>query len=193
MAHVRQIVLTLASLVTCYDVPGMQGDDEQSVTGSAAHGSAVEGFSFEPPLSAALDCDGPFDFSAAPSVEVDELGADGGVARVLVSWNTSPTPGTDTVRVEPHVPRYAVTWDTHQLVPRLLNVYRIRVVLPGGRELGFVDVRPIAGDGLRNLQTGERLHGDVLPIRFRVERAAEAHERSTLPCARGLRYQRAQP
>ena len=138
------------------------------------HGGPV-GFFFLPPVVPTQPAvfSGGFEPRLAPSVRIDRIDPATGTT---LSTVTTLTPLTaEKVRRNLARELYVVRWQTgrYPLSPR--SSYRIRVLV-GDRELGFADVRVVTRQSdLRGIDTSRFVgvrHGDILPIRFRIEQSA---------------------
>ncbi len=140
----------------------------------ATHAGGTAGFYWLSPMVPAPSPSGVFEPAAVPTLRIDRLAGDGSVAATIATYTGTSGPGGETVRVQDG--QFQVNWHTGDFGLDPSATYRIRVLVPGGRELGFADVDVVSsGSQLRNVATSEYiplLDGRTLPIKFRIEHAA---------------------
>lgn len=167
------LVLILAVGISC-----RSAEDSASVASSRAalmsdqvHNDGTRGFLFLAPMVAQPNLEGTFEPGLPAVVQIDQIDpAAGSVLRTVATFTTTTGPGSETVRVDEASPCYVANWHTDAFVLNASETYRIRVLVPGGRELGFVDVDVVnKGSELRNVNTNEYialLDGRTVPIKF---------------------------
>jgi hypothetical protein len=138
----------------------------------AAHGGAVPGFYFLPPVVPAPSFSGSFDAALAPRAEICVLSGTS-CGAVIAQYTTTTGAGGEVVRVDAAQQSYAFNWRTDQFNLDVAKHYRISVFV-GAVRLGFADVDPVAsGKELKNVDTQQYiplLDGRTLPVKFRVEK-----------------------
>lgn len=173
-------MLLLAATCMPLVVTGCTGDAGDRVAPSthgliadATHAGGTPGFYWLSPMVPAPSPTGVFEPGATPTVRIDRLAADGSVAANIATYTGTSGPGGETVRVTDG--KFQVNWHSGDFDLDPAATYRIRVLVPDGRELGFADVDVVSsGSQLRNVSTSEYiplLDGRTLPIKFRIEHA----------------------
>lgn len=180
MIRSRHSMLLLAATCAPLLAGGCTGAAEdrassaQAVISDATHAGGTPGFYWLSPMVPAPSPTGVFEPAATPTVRIDRLAADGSVAANVATFTGTSGPGGETVRVADG--KFQVNWHSGDFDLDPAATYRIRVLVPGGRELGFADVDVVSsGAQLRNVSTREYiplLDGRTLPIKFRIEHAA---------------------
>lgn len=146
-------------------------------------GPANPHFSFLPPIAPVPEPRAAFDASLLPylSVEICELTGPHCVAGPLVARFTSSSgPGSGRLRVSRHEGHYLADWHTRGSSVSAGQRYRISV-LAARTELGNVDLDVVERNRKGARDRGDRsahrpgfviVHGQTVPIKFRVERGA---------------------
>lgn len=192
------IVLILAgciAVVGCTDAPHAPEQGAQPIISDAIHGPSegrVAGFYFLPPVVPRPTPRGDFVPDVAPTVQIDRLDpATGASQRTIATFTRTRGDDGAVIRVRRQGERredddegaiedpngyFWVRWRTRPYHLSTNALYRIRVLVPGGRELGFADLRVVdrERDGRaidRNEFVALRRDHDLL-IRFRIDRPA---------------------
>ncbi|HEX6909570.1 MAG TPA: Ig-like domain-containing protein, partial [Longimicrobium sp.] len=139
--------------------PGDTGPSQN--ISDAAHGGAVPGFYFLPPMVPAPAYSGTFDGGLQPTVEICEF--NGPTCTTIATFNATVNLASQS---------YQANWHTGQYNLDPAKTYRISVYV-GSFRLGFADVDVVAtGKELKNVDTQQfiPLQDDrTLPIKFRIE------------------------
>jgi Bacterial Ig domain len=167
-AVVAAIVFAAGCTADAGDLTGPSAGPSRDIE-DAAHGGAVPGFYFLPPMVQAPAFSGTFDAALQPRVEICELsGATCGTVIAQFTFGTGP----GNVRVDAAAQHYAVNWHTNNFNLDPAKHYRISVY-SGSFRLGFADVDVVSsGKELKNVDTQEfipLLDDRTLPIKFRIE------------------------
>ena len=167
-AAIAAIVFAAGCTADAGDLTGPSAGPQRDIE-DAAHGGAIPGFYFLPPMVQAPPFSGTFDATLQPRVEVCELsGASCGTVIAQFTFGT----GSGNVRVDAGAQHYIVNWHTGSYNLDPAKHYRISVY-SGSFRLGFADVDVVSsGKELKNVNTQEfipLLDDRTLPIKFRVE------------------------
>jgi hypothetical protein len=193
------VPLGLAALLgaaACTDSPESLDQQRQAALSDAVHGpeaGRVAGFYFLPPVVPRPALRGAFVPEVSPTVQIDRIDpATGATLRAIATFTRTRDHDGAAIRVRRQGERcegddedgavddpngyFWVRWRTRGLHLSTDAKYRIRVRVPGGRELGFADVRVV--DRERDRRAIDRnefvaLRRDHdLVIRFRIDRPA---------------------
>ncbi len=152
--------LALSGLVGCVAESGDIGGSGSGLIVDGNRGGTL-GFVFLPPMVGASAVDGTFEPRANPSVRIDELDGAGNAVRRVVDAPASLR--TDS---------FVYVWDTSAYALSTTKTYRIRVLVPGDRELGLADVDLVANAReAHRVDTGEYVplvDGKLLRVTFRI-------------------------
>jgi hypothetical protein len=193
------VPLSLAVLLGaagCTDSPESLDQQGQAVISDAVHGpeaSRVAGFYFLPPVVQRPALRGAFVPEVSPTVQIDRIDpATGATLRAIATFTRAGDHDGAAIRVRRQSERcegddedgpvddpngyFWVRWRTRGLHLSTDAKYRIRVSVPGGRELGFADVRVVDRERDRraidrNEFVALRRERDLM-IRFRIDRPA---------------------
>lgn len=140
-----------------------------------AHNNGTQGFFFLAPLVAQPTLTDTFESRLPAIVRIDQIDpVSSDTVRMVATFTTDYGAGSETVRADTTSQLYVVNWHTELFDLRDNDTYRIRVTVPGGRELGFADVDVVnKGGELRNVNTSEHIglvDGRTLPIKFWIGR-----------------------
>ena len=193
------VPLGLAALLgaaACTDSPEALDQQRQAALSDAVHGpeaGRVAGFYFLPPVVPRPALRGAFVPEVSPTVQIDRIDpTTGATLRAIATFTRTRDHDGAAIRVRRQGERcegddedgavddpngyFWVRWRTRGLHLSTDAKYRIRVRVPGGRELGFADVRVV--DRERDRRAIDRnefvaLRRDHdLVIRFRIDRPA---------------------
>jgi hypothetical protein len=164
------------------DLPVAGGNVEGALIRDQYHGSGTVGFAFLPPVATRQPSStSTFESRLAPDIHLEQLAADGSVARTLATFTSkrSGNGSDDAVRRNVGKEFYVLRLHSNRynLDPRL--TYRVRV-FTGGVELGFADLDVVNTQAQANRvdrsQFVPLVRGSTLLIRFRIEKRAVDHD-----------------
>lgn len=173
LATFLRIVL-LASLPSCSNEnPISSAQGIAPLVSDEVHNQGTKGFLFLAPIVAPLTIQGRFEARLPVTVRIDQIdAASTSTVGTIATFTMTTGPDSETIRADVDAGQYIVNWHTERFLLNAAAIYRIRVLLPGGRELGYADVDVVnKGSELRNVQTNEYiplLNGKTLPIKFWV-------------------------
>lgn len=145
------------------------GSTSQRLISDAVHGGGTPGFYFLAPLVPSPSPSGTFEPNSRPVVVVQELDSLGSPGATVAQWSWNWGLYTSTEY-------FQVSWKTYLHDLSVDKTYRIRVFVPGGRELGFADIDVVSAwsewHHVDTTQYVPLVDDEILPIRFRIERQA---------------------